>query len=213
MKIAAVAGSSPERERVASRWPAAEWTWVEDVSDLAECQEADLYLDMAFSMDKVRIDALRKLLPAPVMINSMVHTLKEIGHPFIRINGWPGLSEKALHELAVTDGAELQVASLYEKWKMAYRIVPDVPGMVSGRVLSMIVNEAYYTLQEEVSTKQEIDTAMKLGTNYPYGPFEWSDLIGLEKIHTLLTRLSNTDDRYIPARLLMETVAAGLKKD
>ena len=77
----------------------------------------------------------------------------------------------------------------------------------------MIVNEAYYTLQEEVSTKEEIDTAMKLGTNYPYGPFEWSELIGLDKIHLLLTRLGNTDDRYRPARLLTETAAAGLKKD
>ena len=49
---------------------------------------------------------------------------------------------------------------------------PDIPGFISARVVSMIINEAYFALEEEVSSKEEIDTAMKLGTNYPYGPFD-----------------------------------------
>jgi len=214
MKIAAIAGSSLEKERTAAKWPlASEWRWAEDVSELVQCQDADLYLDMAFSMDKARIGHLSRLLPAPVMINSMVHTLEEIGHPFIRINGWPGLAEQHVHELAIADGTGPAVTALYEKWKGVYRIVPDIPGMISGRILSMIINEAYYTLQEQVSTREEIDTAMKLGTNYPYGPFEWSELIGLDKVHLLLTTLSHKDSRYTPARLLTETISGRLKKD
>ena len=60
--------------------------------------------------------------------------------------------------------------------------VPDVKGFISPRIVSMIINEAYFTLEENVSTKEEIDIAMKLGTNYPYGPFEWSKKIGLKKL-------------------------------
>ena len=60
----------------------------------------------------------------------------------------------------------------------------------------MIINEAYYALEENVSTKQQIDIAMKLGTNYPYGPFEWGEKIGIEKIYLLLKKLSAQNKRY-----------------
>ena len=45
---------------------------------------------------------------------------------------------------------------------------------------------------------------MRLGTNYPYGPFEWSKKIGLKNIATLLTELSLTEKRYHPADLLLK---------
>ena len=82
--------------------------------------------------------------------------------------------------------------------------VPDVKGFISPRVVSMIINEAYFTLEENVSTKEEIDIAMKLGTNYPYGPFEWSKKIGLKKIAGLLKELSINEKRYEPSALLLK---------
>ena len=45
---------------------------------------------------------------------------------------------------------------------------------------------------------------MKLGTNYPYGPFEWSKKIGVQNIASLLTGLSQTEKRYQPADLLLK---------
>jgi 3-hydroxybutyryl-CoA dehydrogenase len=70
--------------------------------------------------------------------------------------------------------------------------------------VSMIINEAYFALEENVSTKAETDIAMKLGTNYPFGPFEWGQLIGLPKIYSLLKALtvSETQSRYTPGKLL-----------
>ncbi|MEO5650820.1 MAG: 3-hydroxyacyl-CoA dehydrogenase family protein, partial [Ginsengibacter sp.] len=68
-----------------------------------------------------------------------------------------------------------------------------------ARVISMIINEAFYTLKENVSTKKEIDLAMKLGTNYPFGPFEWAEKIGLENVFNLLKKLSEKEERYIPS--------------
>lgn len=68
----------------------------------------------------------------------------------------------------------------------------------------MIINEAYFTLGESVSSENEIDIAMKLGTNYPYGPFEWARLIGLRNIHSLLEKLTQEDIRYLPAPRLLK---------
>ena len=63
----------------------------------------------------------------------------------------------------------------------------------------MIVNEAYFTFEAQTSTKDEIDIAMRLGTNYPKGPFEWSREIGLKNIFDLLMHLSRSDKRYRPS--------------
>jgi 3-hydroxybutyryl-CoA dehydrogenase len=61
-------------------------------------------------------------------------------------------------------------------------------------------------LGDEVSTKAAIDIAMKLGTNYPYGPFEWAEKIGLKNIFSLLQKLSLQDKRYQPAPALVSAI-------
>lgn len=62
-------------------------------------------------------------------------------------------------------------------------------GLVTPRVIVMIINEAYFTVQEGTATKEDIDVGMKLGTNYPKGPFEWANLIGLKNIYKTLDAL------------------------
>jgi 3-hydroxybutyryl-CoA dehydrogenase len=78
--------------------------------------------------------------------------------------------------------------------------------MITARILAVLINEAWYTWQEGVSSKEEIDTAMRLGTNYPLGPFEWGARIGLDRIVGLLEVMSRTDPRYIPADTLKKAV-------
>jgi 3-hydroxybutyryl-CoA dehydrogenase len=68
----------------------------------------------------------------------------------------------------------------------------------------MIINEAYFALSEGVSTKAQINIAMKLGTAYPYGTFEWSERIGLQNIASLLLKLSRQQKRYMPCKLLLQ---------
>jgi 3-hydroxybutyryl-CoA dehydrogenase len=72
----------------------------------------------------------------------------------------------------------------------------------------MIINEAFYALSDNVSSKQEIDVAMQLGTNYPFGPFEWADQIGVNNVLKLLDKLTETDRRYTPAPLLQSFVSS-----
>jgi 3-hydroxybutyryl-CoA dehydrogenase len=82
--------------------------------------------------------------------------------------------------------------------------VPDQAGFITPRVVASIINEAFFALSEAVSTKAEIDTAMKLGTNYPYGPFEWAAKIGLSNVATLLQKLEKEQPRYAPCPLLVQ---------
>ncbi len=148
---------------------------------------ADVYIDLEFLPSKEKIEQLEKLHPKPVLVNSVIETLSEIHPDFIRINGWPGFLK----------GNLLEAAAKKEKQEMATKLfgdqivfVKDEPGFVSARVVSMIINEAYFTWNAGISTKEEIDIAMKLGTGYPYGPFEWGEMIGTDEVARLLKKLS-----------------------
>jgi 3-hydroxybutyryl-CoA dehydrogenase len=125
---------------------------------------------------------------------------------FVRLNAWPGFFERSVLEGSYRDELAEVVKTIFQKLEWKYQLVPDVPGMIAARVISMIVNEAYFALEDEVSTKEEIDIAMKLGTNYPYGPFEWSKKIGLDNIQRLLSNLAETDTSYTPSALLIKEV-------
>jgi 3-hydroxybutyryl-CoA dehydrogenase len=76
--------------------------------------------------------------------------------------------------------------------------VGDQVGMVSARVVCMIINEAAFVLGEGTADAQAVDNAMRLGTNYPYGPFEWADKIGIDNVFELLQALHTQtgDGRY-----------------
>lgn len=91
--------------------------------------------------------------------------------------------------------------------------VTDRVGMISMRIISMIINEAYLVLQEGTSNKVDIDIAMKLGTNYPYGPIDWSEKIGIELIYNILRSMHEEfgDDRYRITPLLKEKYLEELK--
>jgi 3-hydroxybutyryl-CoA dehydrogenase len=123
------------------------------------------------------------------------------------MNAWPGFISRPLSEIVVWGNeSRIEASRLFDQIEWPFRLVPDLPGMVSPRIIAMIINEAYYTFGAGVSSKQDIDRAMKLGTNYPYGPFEWAGIIGLEKIFELLSVLSVTNKRYTISDALIKEV-------
>jgi len=176
--------------------------WVDSIRALT-ITEADVYIDLLFQMDAERTHHLKRLLPKPVLVNAVAWSTKRIGADFIRINAWPTLLHRSITEVAIPTAMQQEtVKQIFDKLQWSYRLVPDIAGMITARVIAMIVNEAYYTLEAHVSSREEIDIAMKLGTSYPYGPFEWSTKIGLKYIYELLNELSRDDKRYLPAVLL-----------
>lgn len=89
-------------------------------------------------------------------------------------------------------------------------IVNEFPGFITSRISALVGNEAFYMLQEGVGTAEEIDKAIKLGLNYPMGPFELGDLVGLDTRLNNLNYLHQTlGEKYRPCPLLVKYVKAG----
>ncbi len=87
----------------------------------------------------------------------------------------------------------------------------DFPAFIVNRILMPMINEAVYTLYEGVGSVQSIDSAMKLGTNHPMGPFELADFIGLDTCLAIMNVLHEglADTKYRPCPLLTKYVEAG----
>jgi len=168
---------------------------IEWLTDEKKIPEADAYFDLCFEDEGI---AFASVIDKPVFINSVIETGKSFPGNFIRLNAWNGFLQQDSIEIVATD-SQLIAEDILKGLGWKYQTVPDIPGMIAPRVIAMIINEAYFGLGDEISTKAEIDIAMKLGTNYPMGPFEWSEKIGLKKIYALLKKLSEEDNRYAVA--------------
>jgi 3-hydroxybutyryl-CoA dehydrogenase len=169
--------------------------WVENISQLQQHANTDVVIDLLFEMKHTPI--LQSLSTELVIINSVENTLAETNSSFVRINGWPTFLKSSLIEASsITDNNKAKAEEIFFLFNKKLEWLPDEIGFITPRVVSMIINEAFIALKEGVSTKEEIDTAMKLGTNYPYGPFEWAEKIGIGKIGNLLKKLSKAQIRY-----------------
>src|SRR5687767_9579576 len=179
--------------------------WLRSTEEIYKVSTIDAIFDMLFEENNYDSSYLKRFPSGAVFVNSVNKTIAEIGLPFIRINGWPGFLKRNLTEITcITDENKMQAERILICLNRKAEWVPDIKGFISSRVVSMIINEAYFALEEKVSTKEEIDIAMKLGTNYPYGPFEWSKKIGLKNVAGLLTELSIIEKRYKPAAFLLK---------
>jgi 3-hydroxybutyryl-CoA dehydrogenase len=112
---------------------------------------------------------------------------------------------------ATSDETYATTRALAEKMGKTTVVSKDFPGFIVNRILIPMLNEACFALTEGLATVEDIDTAMKLGTNQPMGPLQLADFIGLDTVLYIAEVLHKGlgDDKYRPSPLLRQYVEAG----
>jgi 3-hydroxybutyryl-CoA dehydrogenase len=168
---------------------------VSGASSFLEYPRADLFIDGLFNGYFAGINA-------PLFIHAPAftfNTLKNVPDNCARFCAWPGFMDREIWEIAINSNDEMLFVNLLMPLGIKAKIVEDIPGLVAPRILCTIINEAAFTLSENIANEGDIDTAMKLGTNYPYGPIEWARLIGINEVKQVLTQMAVADGRYLPS--------------
>ncbi len=126
---------------------------------------------------------------------------------FFGFSGLPTFLNREIFEVSLARKNNIEkLREICDKLNTKFAVVKDQVGLVTPRVICMIINEAYFSVQEDIASRNDIDLAMKLGTNYPFGPFEWGERIGIKNVYELLKAVyENTkDERYQICKLLEE---------
>lgn len=117
----------------------------------------------------------------------------------VGFNGLPTMINRQYLEVSLLHAHEVaKLEDICKALGTEYLVVEDRVGLVTPRIVCMIINEACYTLQEGTATVRDIDLGMKLGTNYPHGPFEWAAKIGTKNVYETLQAIyaDTKDERY-----------------
>lgn len=122
--------------------------------------------------------------------------------------------EKKLVELIggerTADDAVAVARDLFEKLQFTVVISQDRPGRVLNRVVASMINEAVYVSMYDLAKMEDIDQMMRLGANFPMGPFEYADSVGLDRVLKTLEWLTEElGPQYLPCPLLRRKVEAG----
>lgn len=170
-------------------------------------QGSDLVLDFIIDEDPFQVEIYADKSNARILVNTAKVSLAELSNlanhhlksKLFGFNGLPTFLNRSILEASVLNPEdEGQLAELCKALDTEYLLVDDRVGLVTPRIICMIINEAYYTAEEGTATREDIDLSMKLGTNYPYGPFEWCQRIGIKHVYELLEAVyeDTHDERY-----------------
>ncbi len=175
--------------------------------DSMDFDQYDAIFDLNLDEAPENLEWYAKLENKPVIVSAVKMQLaqmayyqgNEIACHLVGFNALPTFINRTKAELSLYNQSSKEgIAELFNSLNWDARFVDDRVGMVTPRLIFMIINEAAYTLQEGIATEKDIDESMKLGVNYPYGPFEWCDKIGIIDVYETLLALYNDthDERY-----------------
>jgi 3-hydroxybutyryl-CoA dehydrogenase len=118
---------------------------------------------------------------------------------------------EVIRGLETTDETFAAVEDVAQRMGKTVVCSQDYPGFIVNRILIPMLNEAVFALYEGIATAEDIDAAMKLGTNQPMGPLTLADFIGLDTVLAIAEVLHEGlgDSKYRPCPLLRNYVAAG----
>lgn len=176
-------------------------------NDDEDFEEYDAIFDLNFDDDAELLPIYAGLKNTAIFLSAVklqlseaVYTLNEkIKCQLYGINSIPAFIQDAVWEISLYRKFEMdELKKIMQQLQIPFLPIQDRVGLVKPRVIFMIINEACYLLQEGNASIEAIDTSMKLGTNYPYGPFEWCDKIGVTHVFESLSAIYDDthDERY-----------------
>jgi len=194
--------------------------------ELKSLSEADYVIEAAVESEAVKVDifsSLDKICAPHVILTTNTSSVRlgklaNVTERPDRVLGmhfmYPAQKMKLLEIIktpATSDESYQVVKDLAIKMGKTPITVTDSPCFVTSRLIQTLINEAIFCLYQGVSTKEEIDTAMKQGMNHPMGPLELADFIGLDVVLAMQQALYNgfQEPKYRPCPLLMSLVEVG----
>jgi 3-hydroxybutyryl-CoA dehydrogenase len=210
--LVVIAGHSLLAAELASAAGDAGWEVVTP-ADAVERDPPFLILDLTLDGD----EAEAPLQGAPQAICCAAGSLGALdpGGAAVGFHALPPFDEASVVELSrgpdtagvAAEAAELFFASLGKRAEW----VADAPGLVLGRIVCQVINEAAFALGEGVGSAEDIDAGMVHGLNYPRGSLSWADAIGLDHVLAVLLALvdERREERYRPAPALLQRFWSG----
>ena len=200
---------------------------IKPVSDLKEAKDVDLAIEAVFEDINVKQDVFRKLdevlQPNAILASNTsalpatpLASVTKRPDKFMIIHFHQPPTVMRLIELVKAIQTSDETAALAMEFCKAINKDPvqinvDCPGFLTNRTMIPLLNEVIYCLYEGVSSKEDIDLAFKSGFNWPMGPVELCDFIGLDTLLHIMEDLHarRGGDKFIPCPLLSNMVAAG----
>ncbi len=206
-----VIGNETNRVEIAQKFGIQHtYNFAESLTESTPIQEAEVIFDFISARAPETLKIYNQI-SALVFLNTTFRTLSEVIESvglkkvIFGFCGLPTFVNRELLEVCIYKTSdEVVLNEVCTALHTKYSLVKDQVGFITPRVICMIINEAYFTVEEGTATREDVDLAMKLGTNYPLGPFEWTEKIGLQNIVNVLDTVHRVtgDVRYEVCALL-----------
>ncbi|BAI81291.1 3-hydroxybutyryl-CoA dehydrogenase [Deferribacter desulfuricans SSM1] len=199
---------------------------IKTIESLEDIKDAEFVIEAATENEDIKLDLFRKLdeitdqntilatNTSSISITKIAAVTKRpekvIGMHFM--NPVPVMKlVEIIKGLATDDDTFNKTVELAKSLGKEVAVASDYAGFIVNRILIPMINEAIFAHFEGVASIEDIDKAMKLGTNQPMGPFELADFIGLDTVLAIMEVLYNEFkyDKYRPCPLLVNMVRSG----
>ena len=216
-----------QKEKVTAEQKKAVLGRIRTTTELGDMEGADLVVEAATENPEIKLEIFRKLdgtckpacilatntssIPITKIAAATKRPDKVIGMHFM--NPVPVMKlVEVIRGLLTSDGTYAAVVESARKMAKETVSVEDFPGFLVNRILCPMINEAVFALEQGIASAEDIDKAMKLGTNQPMGPLELAVFIGLDTCLYIMEVLHEGlgEDKFRPAPLLRKYVQAGL---